>query len=114
MLVTVINVIVMLNLLISILGDSFESFQSESQEIDCLDMADLIIEIETLMYWKRNLNQKAYIQKCLLLEVEGTNAWEGRIKAISMEIKKLGSSTGRKLDQILEQNALILQKLDKK
>ena len=44
-----VNVVIILNLLISILGDSFDSFQAVSIEIDCLDMVELIIELETMM-----------------------------------------------------------------
>jgi len=58
MMASVINVIIMLNLLISILGDAFESFQMEAGQIDVMEMADLVLEIEYLMFWKRNQNEK--------------------------------------------------------
>ena len=50
---TVINVIIMLNLLISILGDSFDRFQVIAPEIDFLEMAQTLTEFETLMFWRR-------------------------------------------------------------
>ena len=43
-----INVIIMLNLLISILGDAFEQFQMESVELDKQAMLEGILEIEKL------------------------------------------------------------------
>jgi hypothetical protein len=82
MMASVINVIIMLNLLISILGDTFDSFQVEAAEIDSLEMAELILEIESLMYWKSDLNQKLYLHICKNLEVEGTGEWEGKVKEI--------------------------------
>jgi WD40 repeat protein len=89
MMATIINIIIMLNLLISILGDSFESFQSESKEIDCLEMIGLVIELETIIFWRRHMNTKAYIQKCDHLEFEGSEGWEGRVLTLSTAIKKL-------------------------
>lgn len=81
-LATIINVVIILNLLISILGDSFEKFQSECQEIDCLDMAELVTELETLMYWNRETNEKMFLQQCTDLGAEGVASWEGRLKAV--------------------------------
>lgn len=49
-LATLINVVVMLNLLISILGDSFEKFQNTAKEIDLKEMLNVIIEFETMMF----------------------------------------------------------------
>ena len=51
---TVINVIIMLNLLISILGDSFDRFQVSAAEIDYMEMAQTLAEFETMMFWKRS------------------------------------------------------------
>ena len=51
---TVINVIIMLNLLISILGDSFDRFQINASEIDFMEMAKTLVEFETMMVWRRN------------------------------------------------------------
>ena len=50
---TVINVIIMLNLLISILGDSFDRFQINALEIDFMEMAKTLVEFETMMVWRR-------------------------------------------------------------
>ena len=50
---TVINVIIMLNLLISILGDSFDRFQVSAAEIDYMEMAQTLAEFETMLFWRR-------------------------------------------------------------
>lgn len=94
MVASIINVIIILNLLISILGDSFESFQAEAQEIDCLDMVDLVIELEKLASCRRSQNLKKYLQTCEDLVGEGKSNWEGRLKAIfaSIEVAKKQSS----------------------
>ena len=65
---TVINVIIMLNLLISILGDSFDRFQVSAPEIDFLEMAEALSEFETIMFWKRKMNDPGAFLVALLIE----------------------------------------------
>ena len=101
MMASVINVIIMLNLLISILGDSFESFQNECMEIDVLEMASLVIELETLMFWKKNIHSKKYIQICQDLKVGGSEEWEGRVKAISNAVERARKESNEKLTIII-------------
>ena len=104
MLASIVNVIIILNLLISILGNSFDSFQAESQEIDCLEMVDLVIEIETLMTCRRKSNEKRYMQKCQDLASELKGNWEGRIKTILTSIKVLKKDTHDKYEALLKKD----------
>ena len=60
-----------------------------SIEIDCLDMAELIIELETMMWWNRDKNEKLYLQTCQELAAEGTTEWEGKIKAIMVIVNTI-------------------------
>ncbi|OMJ79728.1 hypothetical protein SteCoe_20208 [Stentor coeruleus] len=114
MMASVINVIIMLNLLISILGDSFDSFQVDAEQIDCLEMTELVLELETLMYWNKDANQKSYLQICKNLEVEGTGEWEGRVKAIFMALERLRKDSNThsiNIDQKLKKiENLLMQK----
>ena len=89
MMASVINVILLLNLLISILGDSFDSFQIDATQIDYLEQAELILEIESLMFWKRNLNERKFMQTCQVLTVEENQEWEGRSKMMMTAMKKM-------------------------
>ena len=100
MVATVINVIIMLNLLISILGDSFEAFQNEAGIADCLEMAELVIELETLMYWKREIQEKKYFQVCKFLDVAGMGEWEGKIKAIHAAVEKSRKETSEQMAKL--------------
>ena len=107
MLASVFNVIIILNLLISILGDAFSTFQAESDEIDVLDMIDFIIEIETLMHWRRGENQKRYIQKCQQIEADEIDTIEGKVKVVYNEIKMVKQD----INLIKRQNEEILKGL---
>ena len=54
----IVNFIIMLNLLISILSNTFDSFQANRKEILLRQMAQSILEIEIIMFWKRNCNDR--------------------------------------------------------
>ena len=59
---TLLNPIINLNLLISILGDTYGEV-SENQEIaDAQELTSMIAEIETLMFWNRKKNFKTFLQ----------------------------------------------------
>jgi WD40 repeat protein len=103
LLVSIFNVVIMLNLLISILGDSFDKFRTESIELDCMEMTELVIEIENLMFWKRDLNEKRYLQICQDPKREGSSeSWEGRVRAITSLISKYQEETRHNFKHIQE------------
>ena len=54
----------MLNLLISILGNSFSKFQLSKVQIDYKEMIDIIKEVETVMLWKRNNDKRGHLVVC--------------------------------------------------
>lgn len=86
-LATLINVILMLNLLISILGDSFERFQMKALEADLIEMLDIVYEFECMMIWKRNMGCATYLQCANYTEKSETALkWQGKVKAIENSI----------------------------
>ncbi|OMJ88981.1 hypothetical protein SteCoe_8995 [Stentor coeruleus] len=58
---TLLNPIISLNLLIAILSDTFERVSEDEVIADGQELAGMIIEIETLMFWARNQNIKTFI-----------------------------------------------------
>ena len=92
----------MLNLLVSILGDSYERIQVNLIESDYSQMLDVIIELENLMIWKRSKGSPVYMQECKEVEDdEGGEEWEGRIRALQDKITKVQKTIENKF-QILE------------
>ena len=94
---TFINVVLMLNLLISILGDSYDKFQMEEVVIDIKEKARISVEIQSMMFWKK----KESVLKCLRLCSSGFEEgeemdWEGKMrfmdKKLERSIKELGDS----------------------
>lgn len=58
---TLLNPIISLNLLIAILSDTFERVSEDEVIADGQELAGMIIEIETLMFWARNKNKKTFM-----------------------------------------------------
>ncbi|OMJ82299.1 hypothetical protein SteCoe_17012 [Stentor coeruleus] len=109
---SIINVIIILNLLISILGDSFEAFQSEAEHIDCLEMAEFCKELETLMFWKRKYNEKRYMQRCQDVQLKDKKNWEGRLNAVFYMIQEIREDFNSRFMESKEIKMKILSKLE--
>ena len=112
-LASVINVIIMLNLLISILGDTFDSFQLYSDEMDNLEMAELIHETESIMFWKQNSPAaKKFIQVCQEVIVQDKSNWGGKIKHVAEMVKDLKADNSQKLRELDTKFDLMSNKID--
>lgn len=88
-----INVVLMLNLLISVIGDAFDQFQLEKVELDQQEKLEGILEIEKVMRWKKSQKEIRHIQVCKnLLDQEDVDVWEGRVKTFENKIARLGEN----------------------
>ena len=91
---TIINVVLMLNLLISILGDSYERFQISQVIIDYKERTNLIIEILS-MKKLTDFESLKYLHVCISAnENEENENWEGRMRY--METKLIRALKGLK------------------
>ena len=93
---SLLNVIIMLNLLISILGDSYERAQMSAKENDLSEMLRLVIEYESMLFWRRNYGEPCVLIKCAANKAAViTDEWEGRvarmIKGVNEELFALES-----------------------
>jgi hypothetical protein len=100
-LASLLNVVIMLNLLIAVLGDSFDRIKNESIEIQSADMLENILEIEYLTYWNRDKNEKVFIHVCQDPRIESyENHWEGKIQAVTNCIKQFQEENTKNYLQI--------------
>lgn len=60
-LATILNPVISLNLLIAILSDTYKTVNINRVIADSQELANMILEVETLLFWKRNQNYKKYI-----------------------------------------------------
>ena len=59
---TVVNVILMLNLLISLLGDSYERFQLDQVKIDIREKAKNSLELQLMILWTKKYSNLKYLK----------------------------------------------------
>lgn len=92
----VLNPIVELNLLISIMSDTYAHVQENLEVADSLGLCSLIIEVERLLFWRRRLSNKSYIHKCDIERfVISENTDSSKIK----ELKRIVKDTALKITQ---------------
>ena len=76
----IVNVVLMLNMLISILGDSYDNFLLEKHIIDYREKLDSIIEIQRMLYWKRVKGSKEFILFLVnSFEDKENENWNGKL-----------------------------------
>ncbi|OMJ82416.1 hypothetical protein SteCoe_16891 [Stentor coeruleus] len=96
-----VNIIMMLNLLISILGDSFDRFQIEAEEIDYIEKLKLLMDHQCFYIILKKKEQKGYLQLCDLDGHAGSlEKWNGKIKEIEMKIDYNGRMMEKRLKSI--------------
>ena len=78
---TLIVTVIMLNLLISVFGDTYDRVQMQSSETSNKVKIFMIHEIEKLFFWKRNSGTEKYMIICDKIELENDD-WEGKVKTI--------------------------------
>lgn len=103
------NTIIMLNLLISIMSDTFDRIQQGTVEADRETLTGLILELEQLMFWNRAKSDQKYLFVCRFddADLAGSRAsWEGKVRAI---LEKLD----RNRKQIDSGNSAMQKKLKK-
>ena len=67
---TILNVILMLNMLISILGDSYDIFMVERSIIDYREKINVTLEFQTALFWRKSNN--LFMLWLLLLKMKKT------------------------------------------
>ena len=84
---SVINPLIMLNLLISIMGDTYGRVKEEKETADLKELTQMVIEGEYLMFCKRKHGKRTYMQICALEEV--TTEASSQIERIGKLKKRL-------------------------
>jgi WD40 repeat protein len=98
-----INPIIMLNLLISIIGDTYDRVQSDCLSADSKELMDMIQEVENMLFFRRNNNVKKFFQQCAEFEkTEEEAGWEGKFRALEVSIEKMGEANTEALNKIMK------------
>lgn len=108
LLVTVLNPIIMLNLLISVMSDTYGRVQEDLAIADALELSCMIKEVELLMFWRRKIKTKKYLHICDLEQSENQSGNEQKmlknvqkvIRDLSYEIKNSDFQISRNMDNV--------------
>lgn len=106
---TILNVVLMLNLLISILGDSYDKFQIEQVSIDYKEKTFNALEIQKMLFWSQKHSKLRFIHVCAMLyENEEIENWGGKINFIDKNIKEITLGQGKITEKISNISSKIL------
>jgi hypothetical protein len=95
---------VMLNLIIAIMGDTYDRVQAGMEVADAKELTLLIIEIESIMFWQRINREAKYLHYCYPREIaqaDYNNKWSGKIMVLRKAIKDIElriKSNDKKID----------------
>ncbi|OMJ78158.1 hypothetical protein SteCoe_22092 [Stentor coeruleus] len=114
---TLVNVVLMLNLLISILGDSYSEFQEEKYEVDYRLKAELTLEIQGMFFWVGSSNEKKVFQVLSSPnEEENAESIDAKIKMLKHTFEKnlhsLNSGQDDISDKVRNSSKVMTDKID--
>ena len=77
--------VVLLNLLISVIADTFDYVSSNRTPFDYKERAQIILEIETMIRWRQSSKKAQLLYRFIR---QGSNEdWDGKVNIIRKEIK---------------------------
>jgi len=101
---TIVNPLIMLNLLISIMGDTYDRVQESVVVADKKELVGLILAGETLLYWRRNKCNLEFLQMCEIEETrEEGNSWLGKVRELKTRITGTQKALEPKLDLVVRE-----------
>lgn len=105
---TVLLSLIMLNLLIAIMSDTFERVMAQVEESDGLELNDLILDAESIQFRNRNKGEHTYLH-WVEYKTGGDFNWGGKTNAV----KNAMSSTEQVMMQALNTQQGRIQSLQK-
>jgi len=105
---SVINVIVMLNLLISILGEAYGQTRATLRESDLYLMLHIVLEYENLLFWRRDAGEKTALLLCqpASFVLHQTPPLEVKLQALQTQIDQILKNQKEELDRCTENTAV--------
>lgn len=88
---TMINPLIMLNLLIAIMSDTAAAVDDIDDICGLKELAEMIIDIEKVMIWKKDLTHKHYLHKCDFVQPDDSEIDETmeKVKIIKKQVVRM-------------------------
>ncbi|OMJ94849.1 hypothetical protein SteCoe_1872 [Stentor coeruleus] len=103
LLITLFNFIIMLNLLISILSDTYTRVKDMQIIADGQELASMVVEVEMMLFWRSKLNEKQYVHLCRDQSVEESSEHKmvmTKFKAMNMKCNEYERAVSDNLDAV--------------
>ena len=99
-LMLIVNIVLMLNMLISILGDSFDEFQLKADIYDFTEIIEVLVEIEQIKSVFVREDTYCYLHICDNPHRNEESTWGGKLMFIHKEIVKTKKSVNDSIKRI--------------
>ena len=106
----ILNVLLMLNMIISILGDSFDEFQLFANYYDNKEMNQVILEIEQIFSIFAKQDLRKYLHICGNYYESNEESWQGKVIDLRTSINELENRLYKKIE---DNQSKINQSIDK-
>lgn len=93
---TVINPLILMNMIIALLGNTYSMVKEKAEIADMRELAEMIIEFESMLYWRRGDNERQFVQICS--SVKENDSEQDDIKKTVKEISSNFIKTNDLLD----------------
>jgi peptidoglycan hydrolase CwlO-like protein len=114
---TILNLILMLNMLISILGDSYDQFTIDKNMIDYRERISLTLEVQTALFWKNQVNQSFFVhflESQFQNRMQENDDWQGRIMYAEQRQEMRIDELAKKVDGVQIKIDGVQSKIDRK
>ncbi|CDW74847.1 wd-40 repeat protein [Stylonychia lemnae] len=95
--------LIMMNLLIAIMSDTYDRVMNDITSTDGWELNQLILEQESMMFWKRNKGEPMYLHWVTYTGGSSQSLWEGRIAAIHQSLQQEQGSLSEDVKTIVKE-----------
>lgn len=67
---TVTNPLILMNMIIALLGNTYTMVKDQAGTADMKELAGMIIEFESMLFWRRRTESKMFVQICSLVKMD--------------------------------------------
>ena len=114
---TVINPIVMMNLIIAIMGDTYDRVQEGKEVADYKEQTSIMLQLEILYMFKRNVVERKRLHVCKEIDTKGTSkSWLGKVREIKIMVGSLRQNQSKALEcnaKISTDNIILREQLNR-
>lgn len=103
--------LIMLNMLIAIMSDTYARVMAEIVPSDFSELNDMILEQEEVLLWRRSLGKPEFLHFGEIMQQGEAGEWEGQIQGILKEMEARSGNSQELVKKQQEQQEAILNQL---